>query len=266
MSDNPQGRIVCEVRGAILCIGIDRVAKRNGFTPVMLRELSAAYTRLEDEPGLRVGVLHALGEHFTAGLDLPSMAESMQRGERMCPDGWVDPLDLGHPGLRRRTKPMVVAVQGITFTLGLELMLAADMVVAADNCRFAQLEVKRGIMPTGGATIRMAQRAGWGNAMRYLLTGDEFDSATALRLNWVQDVVPVGQQLALALAWADHIAAQAPLAVVATRQNALQALELGPAAAVQSLSSTQQFLSRSADATEGVRAFVEKRPPRFSGA
>ena len=166
MSDNPQGRIVCEVRGAILCIGIDRVAKRNGFTPVMLRELSAAYTRLEDEPGLRVGVLHALGEHFTAGLDLPSMAESMQRGERMCPDGWVDPLDLGHPGLRRRSKPMVVAVQGITFTLGLELMLAADLVVAADNCRFAQLEVKRGIMPTGGATIRMAQRAGWGNAMR----------------------------------------------------------------------------------------------------
>jgi enoyl-CoA hydratase/carnithine racemase len=161
---------------------------------------------------------------------------------------------------------MVVAVQGITFTLGLELMLAADMVVAADNCRFAQLEVKRGIMPTGGATIRMAQRAGWGNAMRYLLTGDEFDSATALRLNWVQQVVPVGQQLSHALAWAENIAAQAPLAVVATRHNALQALELGPAAAVQSLSSTQQFLSRSADAAEGVRAFAEKRSPRFSGA
>ena len=87
MSDHPLGRIVCEATGPVLRIGIDRVAKRNGFTPVMLRELSAAYTRLEDEPGFRVGVLHALGEHFTAGLDLPSMAESMQRGERMCPDG-----------------------------------------------------------------------------------------------------------------------------------------------------------------------------------
>jgi enoyl-CoA hydratase/carnithine racemase len=121
-------------------------------------------------------------------------------------------------------------------------------------------------MPTGGATIRMAQRAGWGNAMRYLLTGDEFDSATALRLNWVQQVVPAGQQLTQAMAWAENIATQAPLAVVATRQNALQALERGPAAAVQSLSDTQQFLSRSADAAEGVRAFVEKRPPRFTGA
>jgi enoyl-CoA hydratase/carnithine racemase len=197
----------------------------------------------------------------------PEVAAVLQERATACGAElrWVDPLDLGHPGLRRRSKPMVVAVQGITFTLGLELMLAADMVVAADNCRFAQLEVKRGIMPTGGATIRMAQRAGWGNAMRYLLTGDEFDSATALRLNWVQQVVPAGQQLTQAMAWAENIATQAPLAVVATRQNALQALELGPAAAVQSLSDTQQFLSRSADATEGVRAFVEKRPPRFSG-
>jgi len=231
----------------------------------MLRELSAAYTRLEDEPSLRVGVLHALGEHLTAGLDLPSMAKSMQRGERMSPDGWVDPLDLGHAGLRRRTKPMVVAVQGITFTLGLELMLAADMVVAADNCRFAQLEVKRGIMPTGGATIRMAQRAGWGNAMRYLLTGDEFDSATALRLNWVQQVVPAGQQLTQAMAWAENIATQAPLAVVATRQNVLKAVEQGPLVAMHDFLPVQQRLSRSEDAAEGVRSFVEKRAARFTG-
>ena len=86
-------------------------------------------------------------------------------------------------------------MQGITFTIGIELMLAADVVVAASDCRFSQLEVKRGIMATGGATIRMVERAGWGNAMRYLLTGDEFDVATALRLGFVQEVTAPGDQL-----------------------------------------------------------------------
>ena len=96
------------------------------------------------------------------------------------------------------------AVQGICFTLGIELMLAADIVVAADDCRFAQIEVKRGIMPAGGATVRMVERAGWGNAQRYLLTGDEFGSAEALRLGFVQEVVPAGRQKARALEIAAH--------------------------------------------------------------
>jgi enoyl-CoA hydratase len=123
----------------------------------------------------------------------------MQRGEKAFPFGLVEPNDLGTPGYRRRTKPMVVAVKGITFTVGIELMLAADIVVAADDCRFSQLEVKRGIMATGGATLRMAERAGLGNAMLHLLTGDEFGSAEALRLNFVQKVVPAAQVLDEAL-------------------------------------------------------------------
>ena len=262
---HPEGQIDCTVHGAVLQICINRPAKRNGFTPKMFRELGEAYTRLDDDPALRVGVLCAAGAHFTAGLDLPTIAPLMQRGEKAVPLGLVDPLNLGMDGYRRRVKPMVVAVQGITYTLGIELMLAADIVVAADDCRFSQLEVQRGIMATGGATLRMAERAGMGNALLHLLTADVFDSAEALRLNFVQKVVPTDRLLAEAMRIAEQIAAQAPLAVVATRQNALQALELGPAAAVQTLSDTQQVLSRSADATEGVRAFVEKRPPRFSG-
>src|SRR6186713_976272 len=175
-----EGRIACEVRGALLLICIDRPAKRNGFTPAMLQGLAEAYTRLDDDPALRVGVLHALGDHFTAGLDLPTIAPLMQRGEKAVPLGLVDPLNLGMDGYRRRSKPMVVAVQGITYTLGIELMLAADIVVAAEDCRFSQLEVKRGIMATGGATLRMAERAGLGNALLHLLTGDEFGAAEAL--------------------------------------------------------------------------------------
>ena len=116
---HPEGSIDLEVRGGVLLIGINRPNKRNGFTPKMYRELGEAYTRLDDDPSLRVGVLHAMGEHFTAGLDLPTIAPLMQRGEKAVPLGLVDPLNLGMEGYRRRTKPMVVAVQGITYTLGI---------------------------------------------------------------------------------------------------------------------------------------------------
>ncbi len=262
---HPDGSIDCEVRSHVLLIGINRPAKRNGFTPKMFRELGEAYTRLDEDAALRVGVLHALGNHFTAGLDLPTIAPLMRRGEKAIPLGMVEPTDLGTPGYRRRTKPMVVAVKGITYTLGIELMLAADIVVAAEDCRFSQLEVKRGIMATGGATLRMAERAGLGNALLHLLTGDEFGSAEALRLNFVQKIVPPGQELAEALRIAEAIAAQAPLAVVASRLNALKAVEHGPMAAMHEFIGVQQRLSNSEDAAEGVRSFVEKRPARFTG-
>ena len=262
---HPEGQIDCTVHGAVLQICINRPAKRNGFTPKMFRELGEAYTRLDDDSALRVGVLCAAGDHFTAGLDLPTIAPLMQRGEKAVPLGLVDPLNLGMDGYRRRTKPMVVAVQGITYTLGIELMLAADIVVAADDCRFSQLEVQRGIMATGGATLRMAERAGMGNALLHLLTADVFDSAEALRLNFVQKVVPAAGLLAEAMRIAELIAAQAPLAVVATRQNVLKAVEHGPVVAMQDFLPLQQRLSRSDDAAEGVRSFVEKRAARFTG-
>lgn len=262
---HPEGSIDCEARDGLLLIGINRPAKRNGFTPKMFRELGEAYTRLDDDPALRVGVLHALGDHFTAGLDLPTIAPLMKAGKKAVPLGLVDPLNLGMEGYRRRTKPMVVAVKGITYTLGIELMLAADIVVAADNCRFSQLEVKRGIMATGGATLRMAERAGLGNALLHLLTGDEFGAAEALRLNFVQKVLPAGNELVEAVRIAEAIAAQAPLAVVATRLNALKALEHGPVVAMHEFIDVQRHLSQSEDAAEGVRSFVEKRPARFSG-
>ena len=260
-----EGTITTERRGALLLAGIDRPAKRNGFTPRMFRELGEAYTLLDDDPGLRVGVLFAHGDHFTAGLDLPTIAPAMQKGEKLWPQDAVEPLNLGSPGYRRRTKPMVVAVQGITFTLGIELMLAADIVVAADDCRFSQLEVKRGIMATGGATLRMAERAGLGNALMHLLTGDEFGAAEALRLNFVQKVVPAGEELAQAVGIAEAIAAQAPLAVVATRENALKCVEQGPLAAMEDFIPVQTKLANSDDAAEGVRSFVEKRPALFTG-
>lgn len=120
-------------------------------------------------------------------------------------------------------------------------------------------------MPTGGATLRMAERAGLGNAMLHLLTGDEFNSAEAYRLNFVQKVVPAGQELDAAITIAHNIAEQAPAAVVATRLNTLKAVEQGPAAAVAEFIETQRVLANSEDAAEGIRSFVERRPARFTG-
>lgn len=262
----PEGCIDTQVLDEhILLIGINRPAKRNGWTPRMFRELAQAYTRLDDEPALRVGVLHAFGDHFTAGLDLPLVAQYLKSGERLTPAGLVEPYDYGMPGYRRRQKPMIAAVKGICYTVGIELMLGADIVVAADDCRFSQMEVQRCIMATGGATLRMPERAGVGNALLHLLTADVFDSAEALRCNFVQKVTPVAELMDTALALARRIAAQAPAAVVATRLNVLKAIELGQAAAVADFVPVQKVLASSEDAAEGVRAFVEKRPARFTG-
>jgi len=262
----PEGCIDTQVvDGHILLIGINRPAKRNGWTPPMFRQLAEAYTRLDDEPSLRVGVLHALGDHFTAGLDLPLVAQYLKSGERLTPAGLVEPYDYGLPGYRRRQKPMIAAVKGICYTVGIELMLGADIVVAADDGRFSQMEVQRCIMATGGATLRMPERAGVGNALLHLLTADVFDSAEALRCNFVQKVVPVAELMDTALGLARCIAAQAPAAVVATRLNVLKAIELGQAAAVADFVPVQKVLASSEDAAEGVRAFIEKRPARFTG-
>jgi enoyl-CoA hydratase/carnithine racemase len=127
------------------------------------------------------------------------------------------------------------------------------------------MEVQRCILPAGGATLRMPERAGVGNAMLHLLTADEFDASEAYRCNFVQKVVPAAELLDTALGLARRIAAQAPAAVVATRLNVLKAIELGQAAAVADFIPVQQRLASSEDAAEGVRSFIEKRPARFTG-
>ena len=143
--------------------------------------------------------------------------------------------------------------------------MAADVAVAAHDTRFAQLEVLRGVMATGGGTIRIAERAGLSNALLYLLTGDGFDAAEAHRLGLVQRIVPAGTQFDEALAIARRIAAAAPLAVRATLANARLAVERGPHAAVAEHRTVQQRLARSEDAAEGVEAFRARRAPRFAG-
>lgn len=253
-----------EREGGILLMGLNRPAKLNAFSEGMVAELVAAYTRLEHDDALRCGVLHAHGGDFTAGLDLPAFAARWSAGENPFapPDGMTDPWGLvGKP----RRKPVVAAAQGRCYTLGIELLLAADVRVAAQGTRFAQLEIKRGIYPVGGATLRMVQECGWGNAMRWLLTGGEFDAAEALRIGLVQEVLPTASVLDRACAIAAEVAATAPLGAQATRDNARQAIEEGWGPALARLVPDLRPLLASEDAAEGVASFRERRPAQFRG-
>jgi enoyl-CoA hydratase/carnithine racemase len=228
----------------------------------MLRGLAEAYTALDRDPEMRVGVVFAHGEHFTGGLDLAVVGPLIARGERLAPEGSIDPWGVSGPQV---SKPVVIAARGLCFTLGIELILAADICIAASDTRFAQIEIKRGIFPFGGATFRFPRRVGWGNAMRYLLTGDELDAATALHIGLVQEVCEPSEVLDRAIAVAERIAAQAPLGVQATLHNARVALREGEEAAIADLQPSLARLLGSDDAREGMMSFIERREGRFTG-
>ncbi|MGR3425116.1 MAG: crotonase/enoyl-CoA hydratase family protein [Sagittula sp.] len=258
---HPDGEITVEARDHVLLIGIDRREKRNSLTPRMTGLLQDAMERLDTDPDLRVGVIFGHAGHFTAGLDLPRFVEMKRRGEDHLDPSRVDPFGRWS----RVRKPVVTAVCGITFTAGIELMLAGDIVIAADDCRFAQIEAKRGIIPTGGAIQRFIGRAGWGNAMALLLACQEFDAPTALRFGLVQEVVPAGRELDRALELTTLIAANAPLAIQATIEAGLTHLAHDDPATTERIERLSRALIETEDAREGVRAFSERRAPRFTG-
>ena len=260
---NDEGSISVEIRDHIFLMGLNRPEKYNGITPKMLAELVSAYTQLDEDDDLRVGVLFGHGDHFTAGLDLPKWTERMERNDRSSSkeNSKVDPFGFG----RSCRKPIVTAVQGITFTFGIEVALAGDIIIAANDCRFSQLEPARGIHATGGATFRFVERGGWGNAMYHLLTCDEFDAAEALRVGIVQEVVPVGQQLDRAIEIAQRISEMAPLAIQETKASARRWIHEGAGACIEALAPTQAKLMATEDAKEGVASFVERRSAEFKG-
>ena len=262
-------RIIVERRGHVLLIGLNRPEKRNAADFAMLQELAAAYGELDRDPELRIVLVHAIGDHFTAGLDLADIGPRIGAGGGetgggldFVPEGGIHPWQVNGQQL---SKPVVVAVQGTCLTLGIELMLAADITVAAESTRFGQLEVSRGILPFGGATLRFPRAAGWGNAMRWMLTGDLFDAAEAHRIGLVQEVVADGSQFDRALELAERVAAQAPLAVQETLANARLAVREGDAAAEATLQPALVELAASEDSRIGMQAFLTRTPAVFVG-
>src|ERR1700752_3690798 len=246
--------------GHVLLIGLNRPHKRNAFNQAMLTDLARAYGLLESDPLVRVGVLFAHGDHFTGGLDLVDVGPSVASGDLPLPADGRDPWRLDGPW----TTPLIAVAHGWCLTLGIELLLAADIRIAATGTRFAQLEVQRGIYPFGGATLRLPREAGWGNAMRWLLTGDEFDATEAHRVGLVQEVADAAGASARAIA---HTIAgrAAPLAVRATLASAHLARDQGDAAAIERLRPEVAAFFATADAAEGVQSFIERRQAQFQG-
>lgn len=257
-------KLTVEKRGHVLCMGFNRPEKYNAMDLEVYQELAAAYGRLHHDDELRCGVLFGHGKHFTAGLELDKWQPSFAAGGFPdIPDDAIDPFGLNPD--KRLGKPLVAAAQGISFTVAIELMLAGDIRVAAEDVRLGQIEIKRGIYPVGGATIRFIQNIGWGNAMRYLLTADEIGAEEAYRLGLVQEVTPVGEQFDKAFELAERISKQAPLGVYATLRNARLSVLEGERAAIDQLFPELMPIMRSDDAQEGVQSFLERREAEFKG-
>jgi enoyl-CoA hydratase len=255
-----EGRVHHERHERILKIIIDNPAKKNAFSPEMMEQLSEAITLLDRDADLWAGVLCAEGKDFTAGLDMPKFfGPNATRKPR--PEGNIDPFGMAN----HCRKPVITAVQGIVFTIGIEMMLAGDIVVAADDCRFCQMESKRGIAPLGGAHFRFITRTGWGNAMYHLMLCDEFSSAEAYRIGLVQEVVPAGQQVERAMELARIIARNAPIGIQVTKEAGRKFIEAGERAAVAAVPAIRERVMNTADAAEGIKSFVERRAAVFTG-
>lgn len=260
---NHQGKVSREIiHDHILLLGLDRAEKYNAFDSHLIHALADELTAYEADDNLRCVVIFAHGKHFTAGLDLMELQPKLKDGVFNFDDQTINPW--GIKG-KQRTKPMVVAVHGYCYTAGIELMLNADVVIASEQTEFAQMEVQRGIMPFGGATVRFVQAAGWQKAMPYLLTGKKFDSQTALDLNLISEIAQDGEQLERAIEMAQEISAAAPLAVKALIAAATEAQLHGQQYAFDRMNSYLPALFASQDAMEGVMAMMQKRPPKFQG-
>jgi enoyl-CoA hydratase/carnithine racemase len=255
--------VTVEQRGHVLLMGLNRPNKRNAFNLAMIDELACAYHRVEHDDEIRCGVLFAHGPHFTGGLDLAEVGPKIRDGEMYeTGPGRLDPWRKGATW----TTPVIVAVHGWVMTLAIELMLAADIRIAAADSRFAQMEINRGIYAFGGATIRLPRDAGWGNAMRWLLTGEEYGADEAFRIGLVQEVVERGEELERAIELAEMVATRsAPLGVRATLASAHLARQESEEAAFARLEPEMAQLFESEDGIEGLRSFLERRQAQFQG-
>jgi E-phenylitaconyl-CoA hydratase len=251
-----------ELEGGIAVITMNRPEVLNAMDAEAYRQLSEAWTRVRDDPGIRVAVITGAGDRsFSTGADIKSFLGSPDE----LSEFWLTQKgQLLNRGLEV-WKPVIAAINGYCIGGGMTLMLATDLRVAAEHATFGLAEVKRGVLPGNGGTQRIAKQLPHAIAMELLLTGDRIDAATAERWGLVNRVVPLEQLLDTALDYAWRIAANAPLAVQATKELAVRSADMDIATGLRLEQALNRLLMSTEDAKEGPAAFAEKREPSFHG-
>jgi enoyl-CoA hydratase len=249
-------------RDRVAWITLNRPDKLNALNREVFGELGRALDRLEASPDVSLGVLHGAGRAFAAGADIEDYVDISVQDYRAF-------MDVGRAVTDRIAslrKPVIAAVQGFALGGGFELVLACDLVIAADNARFGLPESKLGLVPGGGGTQRLPRLVGRLRATELMITGRFLTADEALDWGVVNRVVPKGELIAGAEELAAAVAAQAPEAVSVIKRIVREG---GDAPLATALSLEQDATARlivSADGREGIDAFIEKRAPRFGGA
>jgi len=255
----PYEFVLTEVRGPVGIVTINRPQVRNALNHQTIAELVDALDAYDQDDAIRCMILTGDDRAFAAGADISQMVEA----------GAVDVLDDDNFARWARFKaihkPVIAAVSGYALGGGCELALMCDLVVASETAQFGQPEVKIGIIPGAGGTQRWARSAGKVRAMEAVLTGEPVGAVDAERIGLVNRVVPSGAQLDEALRLANLIAARPPLAVRLGKEAVNQAMEVSLSAGLEFERKLFYLLFASEDKREGMRAFLEKRPGRFTG-
>lgn len=267
MTDVPPGpsvTITIERRDDIVLIGINRQALFNRVDPVTRQRLGAALYQYEHDPSLRAAVLFGHGPRFSRGIDVDAAQANMAAGQS-APPAAAPTIDvLGRES--RLTKPLIVVVHGETWNLGHEMYLAGDIRIASADTDFGQDENTKGRFPGGGATVRFVRDAGWGNAMRYMLTGDHWTAEESYRMGVTQLVAPTpAAALAAGVEMARKVAACAPLGVKATLASSHQYVDPLEAEPLSKMGALYRGLYKTEDFLEGRKAEAEGRPPKYKG-
>jgi enoyl-CoA hydratase/carnithine racemase len=248
--------VLVEQRDRILIITINRPKAKNAVNAAVSRGLADAVDRLDGDQGLSVGILTGAGGSFCAGMDLKAFA----RGEVPIVEG----RGMGFTE-RPPVKPLIAAVEGFALAGGTELALATDLIVASKDAAFGIPEVKRGLVAGGGGLLRLPERIPPAIAMELALTGENFTAERAHALGMVNVLAEPGGALEAAIALAERITVNGPLAVAATKRIIVESRGWSPDTRFAEQNTILMPVFSSNDAKEGAIAFAEKRPAHWTG-